>query len=316
MEIHVKLNNIDEQKAICGNRDKHAKTIRKLYGVVFVLRDGHLKIVGDDEAAVKARNAVQCVLDELREKGGISEARVDALIQAGSGRKGNSSGRLVGKKGPIDLPPHVWPRSKGQEKYIRKIADHEITFGIGPAGTGKTYLAVAMAITSLKAGLYKKMILTRPAVEAGEKLGFLPGDYQAKVNPYLRPLYDAIESFLEPGKVKRSVESDVIEVIPLAYMRGRSLDNAFIILDEAQNTTPMQMKMFLTRMGKGAKIVVTGDITQIDLPENQVSGLVHTLEILKGVKGIGRVFLTKNDIVRHRMVQRIVSAYNRVEKRS
>jgi len=241
---------------------------------------------------------------------------VDELIRAGSASRRVPLGKLEGKKGLIELPPHVWPRSKGQEKYVCSIADNEICISIGPAGTGKTYLAVAVAVVNLQAGLYKKLILARPAVEAGEKLGFLPGDYQAKVNPYLRPLYDAIESFLDPHKLRKYIEGDMIEVLPLAYMRGRSLDNAFIILDEAQNTTPKQMKMFLTRMGGGSKIVITGDVTQIDLPMDQISGLVDALEVLKGVKGISRVFLTKADIVRHRLVQKIVNAYERAEKKN
>jgi len=214
------------------------------------------------------------------------------------------------------LPAHVRPKSKGQGHYLKSISNNEITFGIGPAGTGKTFLAVAMAISALKEGLYRRLVLARPAVEAGEKLGFLPGDFQAKVNPYLRPLYDAIESFMEPDKIKKYLASDVIEIVPLAYMRGRTLDRSFIILDEAQNTTAKQMKMFLTRMGNGSKIVITGDITQIDLPGNMGSGLVEVLNILKGIKGIGMVYMGEKDIFRHPMVQRIVHAYERWENGS
>ena len=316
METYIKLEGLDEQRVLCGSRDRHARSIRKLFGVVFVIRDGHLKMIGDDEAVKKARRAVDRILREYREKGGVSETRVEEIINDGARGKEGFGGALEGRTGPIDLPPHIWPRSKGQEKYIRSIADNEICICVGPAGTGKTYLAVAMAVANLKAGLYKKMILARPAVEAGEKLGYLPGDYQAKVNPFLRPLYDAIESFLDLHKVRKYIENDVIEVLPLAYMRGRSLDNAFIILDEAQNTTRMQMKMFLTRMGSGSKIVITGDVTQIDLPLDEGSGLVHTLDVLKGVRGIGRVFLAKGDIVRHRLVQKIVSAYERADNRA
>ena len=219
-------------------------------------------------------------------------------------------------KSPVRLPNQIGPKSKGQERYVQCISENEITLGIGPAGTGKTFLAVAAAIARLKDGLYRKLILTRPAVEAGEKLGFLPGDYQAKVNPYLRPLYDAIESFLDVNRFHKYLDDGFIEIVPLAYMRGRTLDRSFIILDEAQNTTPMQMKMFLTRMGGGSRIVVTGDITQIDLPGNMESGLIHVIDILKNIEGIGIVFLGEEDIFRHPLVQQIVSAYDRVEMRT
>jgi phosphate starvation-inducible PhoH-like protein len=222
----------------------------------------------------------------------------------------------TGREGALRLPPHVRAKSKGQERYLDSIAKNAITFGIGPAGTGKTFLAVAVAISELKDGAYRKLVLARPAVEAGEKLGFLPGDFQAKVNPYLRPLYDAIESFLDARRMKKYLEGDVIEIVPLAYMRGRTLDKAFIILDEAQNTTPKQMKMFLTRMGGGSKIVITGDITQIDLPGAMISGLIDALRILKGIKGIGMVYMDEKDIFRHSLVQRIVTAYDRAEEKT
>jgi phosphate starvation-inducible protein PhoH and related proteins len=316
MEISINLNSVDEQQILCGSRDRHVKAIRKQFGVVFVIRDGRVKMIGDDEAVREARKVVNRILQEFRNKGAIAEARIETIIESASADRGKRFGKLTGSKGRIDLPPHVWPRSNGQADYLRNIADHEISLCVGPAGTGKTYLAVAMAVAALKSGLYKKMILARPAVEAGEKLGFLPGDLQAKVNPYLRPLYDALESFLTPQKARKYIEGDVIEVLPLAYMRGRSLDSAFIILDEAQNTTPTQMKMVLTRMGGGSKMVITGDVTQVDLPSDQVSGLVDALRVLKGVKGIGRVALAKKDIVRHHLVQKIVSAYERADKRS
>ncbi len=316
METYIKLKGLDEQRILCGSGDKHAREIRKLFGVVFVIRDGHLKMIGDDEAVQNARKTVLCILDEYRDRGAVTEVRVGEIIESGAREKTGTVGDLKARTGPIDLPPHVWPRSGGQEDYLRSIADNEISFCIGPAGTGKTYLAVAMAISALKAGFYSKMVLARPAVEAGEKLGFLPGDYQAKVDPLMRPLYDAIESFMSIQKARKYIENDVIEVLPLAYMRGRSLENAFIILDEAQNTTRKQMKMFLTRMGTKSKIVITGDVTQIDLPPDKISGLNHSLEVLKGVRGIGRVVLTKKDIVRHRLVQKIVSAYERAEKKN
>ncbi|MCH2363913.1 MAG: PhoH family protein, partial [Planctomycetes bacterium] len=202
-------------------------------------------------------------------------------------------------------------RSGGQEKYIESILRNEMIFCIGPAGTGKTYLAVRLAIDGLRAGDYQKIILCRPAVEAGEKLGFLPGDFQAKVNPYLQPLYDALNDVLGMEQVKRYIEREIIEIIPLAYMRGRTLTNAFIILDEGQNTTVSQMKMFLTRLGMGSKVISNGDVTQFDLPEDQLSGLVHAGTIVDGIPGIGWVELEKVDIVRHPLVKKIVEAYEK-----
>ncbi|MDQ7778770.1 MAG: PhoH family protein [Planctomycetota bacterium] len=207
------------------------------------------------------------------------------------------------------------PKTEGQRRYMQDIAENDIVFSIGPAGTGKTFLGVAMAIEALRAGSVRKIVLARPAVEAGEKLGFLPGDYQAKVNPYLRPLYDALNALLEYEQVRRLLATEVVEVVPLAYMRGRTLDEAFIILDEAQNTTSEQMKMFLTRMGLGSKIVVTGDITQIDLPEGKISGLVQVQSLFKGIKGIAFSYLGKEDIVRHSLVQKIVEAYEKMKQR-
>jgi len=207
------------------------------------------------------------------------------------------------------LPMGVVPKTRGQEHYIRTMMRETATFAIGPAGTGKTYLAAALALSALRRGHFKRLVLVRPAVEAGERLGFLPGDFRDKINPYLRPLYDALSAHMEPGKLKFFLESDVIEIAPLAYMRGRTLDNAFIILDEAQNTTPGQMKMFLTRMGMRSKVVVTGDATQVDLPTSMTSGLVEAERLLRNVAGIAVVHLDKKDIVRHPLVQKIVNAY-------
>ena len=203
----------------------------------------------------------------------------------------------------------IKPRTPNQAQYIANILDHDITFGVGPAGTGKTYLAVAAAVDALERQEIRRILLTRPAVEAGEKLGFLPGDLSQKVDPYLRPLYDALFEMLGFEKVEKLIERNVIEVAPLAYMRGRTLDDSFIILDEAQNTTPEQMKMFLTRMGVGSKVVVTGDVTQIDLPDRTRSGLVDALQVLKGVNGIAQCYFTEKDVVRHRLVQEIIKAY-------
>ncbi|MEZ5987942.1 MAG: PhoH family protein [Planctomycetota bacterium] len=208
-------------------------------------------------------------------------------------------------------PAGVVPRTEGQKHYLRAMQTHDVCLVIGPAGTGKSFLAVAQAVAGLRSGSYKRIVLTRPAVEAGEKLGFLPGDFQAKVNPYLRPLYDALGDLLDPGVFRRYMEGDLIEVCPLAYMRGRTLNNAYIILDEAQNTTVSQMRMVLTRMGEGSKVVVTGDVTQVDLPQGVPSGLVDAVERLHAVKGITVVELGKADIVRHPVVQGIVEAYER-----
>ena len=205
----------------------------------------------------------------------------------------------------------VRPKTLGQKEYLKAIAENSITFGIGPAGTGKTYLAVAMAVKAFKAKEVERIILTRPAVEAGEKLGFLPGDLQTKVDPYLRPLYDGLYDMLGPDTFQKLLEKQTIEVAPLAYMRGRTLDDAFIILDEAQNTSPEQMKMFLTRMGAGSKVVVTGDVTQIDLPDKSRSGLVDALQVLRGIEGIAQIRFSEKDVVRHRLVQQIVRAYDK-----
>jgi phosphate starvation-inducible PhoH-like protein len=207
----------------------------------------------------------------------------------------------------------VIPRTPGQHAYVKALATGEVVFAIGPAGTGKTYLAVAMAVRMLREGMVKKLILCRPAVEAGEKLGFLPGTYEAKINPYLRPLYDALFDLVEPAQIRKFSENDVIEVAPLAYMRGRTLADSFIILDEAQNTTAGQMKMFLTRMGEGSRLVVTGDITQVDLPQPAASGLIHAMNVLRGIPGIAFCDFDKRDVVRNPVVQRIVDAYERHE---
>ena len=209
----------------------------------------------------------------------------------------------------------VQPKTLGQKEYINLIKNNDITFGIGPAGTGKTYLAVAMAVKAFKRDEVSRIILTRPAVEAGENLGFLPGDLKDKVDPYLRPLYDALFDMLGADKFNKYLERGLIEVAPLAFMRGRTLDNAFIILDEAQNTTREQMKMFLTRLGFGSKAVVTGDLTQTDLPDNKKSGLLHARDVLKGVEGIGSINLTERDVVRHALVQRIIVAYDKYDKK-
>jgi phosphate starvation-inducible protein PhoH and related proteins len=292
--------------SLFGPRDQHLRKIRSALGVEISARDGRIRIEGEEPAVARATG----VFEQLREladaQGSVVEHDVDRVLAM-----------VTGDLPAVDHPPigvlragrQVRPRTPGQAEYIRAMAEHELVVCIGPAGTGKTYLAVAMAVVALKQELIRKIVLVRPAVEAGESLGFLPGDLQAKINPYLRPLLDALREMMDYDQVRRYTEQDVIEMIPLAYMRGRTLNDAFIILDEAQNTTVAQMKMFLTRMGMNSKIVVSGDTTQVDLPPHVRSGLVDAQTRLRGIPGTAEVELTGRDIVRHRLVQEIVRAY-------
>ena len=293
-----------------GSFDENIKLLEKEYGVSIVFRDTELKICGEPEAVISAKAAVEALLQLAVRGEQIGPQNVNyviSLVRDGQEDKIAQMGKDVicvtirGRQ--------VKAKTVGQQKYVDAIQKNIVTLGIGPAGTGKTYLAVAMAVKAFKSKDVSRIILTRPAVEAGEKLGFLPGDLQNKVDPYLRPLYDGLFDLLGAETFQKLFEKQVIEVAPLAYMRGRTLDDAFIILDEAQNTTPEQMKMFLTRMGVGSKVVVTGDVTQIDLPEKTRSGLIDALEVLRHVDGIAQVRLTEKDVVRHRLVQQIVRAY-------
>lgn len=302
---------MDVALAIFGQQDANVKQLEKEYGVLLVCRGPEIKIAGE-EAGVAAAEKTLMAMVHLHEAGlPLDEQAVRYCISLtgdGNNEKVNqltSDFIIITEKGrPIR------PKTLGQKAYIEAIAKNSITFGVGPAGTGKTYLAVAMAVKAYKAHQISRIILTRPAVEAGEKLGFLPGDLQNKVDPYLRPLYDALFDMLGAEASARLMEKQVIEVAPLAYMRGRTLEDAFIILDEAQNTSREQMKMFLTRMGVESRMVITGDVTQIDLPDKSKSGLVEALNILKNVEGIARVHFTEKDVVRHRLVQEIIKAYN------
>ena len=301
-EKSVELDSIELAAAIFGNCDQNVKLLENEFHVTAVCRGSLLKFTGepkDVEAAVHAVDGMVTLMQNycISLARGGEEKRLREL---------NDDFVAVTAKG---RPIH--PKTLGQKEYLSAIRANSITFGVGPAGTGKTYLAVAMAVKAFKSKDVSRIILTRPAVEAGEKLGFLPGDLQNKVDPYLRPLYDGLFDLLGAETFQKLVEKQAIEVAPLAYMRGRTLDDAFIILDEAQNTTPEQMKMFLTRMGVGSKVVVTGDVTQVDLPEKTRSGLVDALHILKGIDGIAQVYLTEKDVVRHRLVQQIVKAYER-----
>jgi len=316
------------QRILFGPMDRHLRAVRERFGVRISARGGVLTLDGPDDAAVQevARRVKRVLVRAVGLREPTAEEVEDLLIgdgiettrrvrppRAPKGPRGGGVRPPAGLSGPTPKRPR--PRTKKQEAYVAAIGKTDVVFAVGPAGTGKTFLAVVEAIAALRAGQVTRIVLTRPAVEAGEKLGFLPGDFHAKINPYLRPLYDALGELIPWGEVQRYVDADIIEIVPLAYMRGRTLKGAFIILDEAQNTTAAQMKMFLTRMGEGSKIVVNGDVTQVDLPESARSGLVDTLGVLEGVKGISVVRFGPQDIQRHALVQRIVDAYERDDDR-
>lgn len=312
IEKIIEAQNMDTILNVFGNFDENVNLLQKEYNVVVLNRGTDIKITGDEENVKKAADAVKSLF-LLAEKGTVLDEQslryVFSLVRDGTQReleKLSDDGICVTTNGKI-----VRPKTIGQKKYVDQIKKNTIVLGVGPAGTGKTYLAVAMAVKAFRAHEVNKIILTRPAVEAGEKLGFLPGDLQNKVDPYLRPLYDALFDMLGAESFVRQQERGAIEVAPLAYMRGRTLDDAFIILDEAQNTTPEQMKMFLTRLGFNSKIVITGDITQIDLPDTKKSGLVQAMKVLKNVDDIYINRFTEKDVVRHKLVQDIIKAYER-----
>ncbi|HON07658.1 MAG TPA: PhoH family protein [Verrucomicrobiota bacterium] len=293
-----------------NNDSKNLKAIETELGVKATARDGWIKIEGPAESVEHAKQFLEIIEGTLRTSGQIKTREFFQALHVAKNDGINALKGLVGER--IQVSPKkatITPKTVGQRRYIEAIRKYDLTFGIGPAGTGKTYLAMAMAISSLREEKVSRIILTRPAVEAGEALGFLPGDLYEKLAPYLRPLYDALHDMLTPEEIQRDMERGVIEVAPLAYMRGRTLNNAFIILDEAQNTTVEQMFMFLTRLGFNSKAVVTGDITQIDLPAHKQSGILEAREALKNVNGIAIVELSKRDVVRHPLVQKIIEAY-------
>jgi phosphate starvation-inducible PhoH-like protein len=311
VEKTLSVESRDELQGILGLYDENLKKIRKATGAEIVIRDGRIRIRGEKKKVAAAHSIFARLLELVRHQGEVTDEDLATLLE----QPAEKPSRYKPIPGRIFRPVEgVQARSEGQQHYLDELDANDIVFSIGPAGTGKTFLAVAKAVEALKEGRVRKMILVRPAVEAGERLGFLPGDIQAKVNPYLRPIYDSLNTFLEFGQLGRLVESDVIEICPLAYMRGRTLDEAYIILDEAQNATSHQMKMFLTRMGRDSKVVVTGDITQIDLPRERISGLVEVQGLLKGIPGVSFVYLTRADIVRHPVVQRIVDSYEKGRK--
>lgn len=307
----------DFQRELFGNFDQNIKKIEEALGVHVVLRDGHIVMIGQEEKLQRAEDLMKELHKVVKSGKNLDLQNVGYSIELLD--KGEETQLTALSDDIIALNTRgnpIMPKTLGQKEYIKLMKENDITFCVGPAGTGKTYLAVAMAVKAFKRDEVSRIILTRPAVEAGESLGFLPGDLKDKVDPYLRPLYDALFDIMGGEKFAKYMERGVIEVAPLAFMRGRTLDNAFIILDEAQNTTQEQMKMFLTRLGFGSKAIITGDITQIDLPGNKKSGLYQATEILKGVKGIGMSFLDERDVVRHQLVQRIIKAYEKYDKKT
>ncbi len=308
----LNLESIDDAIAILGSGDTNIKKIERELGVCAVCRGTEIKLTGEEPAVDSAARAVSALLALWRSKAVLDEQALDYCISLARSGDETRVSELTGDFILLTAKGRpVRPKTLGQKAYIDAIRNNTIVFGVGPAGTGKTYLAVAMAVRAFKAHEISRIILTRPAVEAGEKLGFLPGDLQNKVDPYLRPLYDGLFEMLGPETYQKLQEKGVIEVAPLAYMRGRTLDDSFIILDEAQNTTPEQMKMFLTRMGMNSKVVVNGDITQIDLADKSRSGLNEATAILKNIEGIACIRLSDKDVVRHRLVQEIVRAYEK-----
>ncbi len=309
MNISIPLEQPDKKLALFGSADRYLRMIRDTFGVQVSSREDEIRLTGERDQIAKASAVLEQLQKKLRRQDWLSVEDVgQAIGQAVDLNRQQSADAIdVYAKGHA-----VKPKTDGQRRYLEAILNNDLTFCIGPAGTGKTYLAVAAAANMLKHGQARRIVLARPAVEAGERLGFLPGDLQAKVNPYLRPLFDALHDMMDFEQVKRFMVNDVIEVIPLAFMRGRTLNESVVILDEAQNTTASQMLMFLTRLGHDSKMIITGDTSQVDLPENTRSGLVDALDKLRGIKGIATVTLEKADIVRHRLVQNIVNAYERV----
>ncbi len=310
LQLHLEPDDNERLASLCGQFDEHLRQIERRLGVELANRGNHFTIIGPERAARAAVKVVESLFDASQEEVitpervhlSLQDSNVESMLKAESSRP-EMAPALRTKRGIIRA------RGANQQRYLQSISQYDINFGIGPAGTGKTYLAVACAVAALEREEVRRLILARPAVEAGEKLGFLPGDMAQKVDPYLRPLYDALYEMLGFDRVAKLIERNVIEVAPLAFMRGRTLNDSFIILDEAQNTTVEQIKMFLTRVGFGSRVVVTGDITQIDLPRNKESGLRHVLEVLRQVEGISFTFFGVHDVVRHPLVQRIVAAY-------
>ena len=313
METTIQLGPAQKQLELFGPGDSYLRIIRQSLDVKITARQNKVTITGKEKDVSKAADVLQKMQLQLQKHQSLMPEDISAFIMQ------ENSSLTEENSETISVYSHrkaVKPNTKGQQRYIETMLKKDLTFCIGPAGTGKTYLAVAVAVSMLKKREIRRIVLARPAVEAGEKLGFLPGDIQAKVNPYLRPLFDALEDMMEFTQMRKLMDLDIIEIIPLAFMRGRTLNESVIICDEAQNTSAMQMLMVLTRLGQGSKMIITGDITQIDLPSGQKSGMIEAIETLRRIKGIGYVKLSQTDIVRHRLVQSIVQAYKkRTEKK-
>lgn len=313
IESSIQIDDMEKMKNVFGNFDQNLRIIEDEFNVDIIMREDEVKILGSEPANGMARKTLDILLN-MQENGEVisnhSVSYTIELVKEGEEERANELGGVIiaNARGKA-----IKSKTVGQKKYIDAIGQNEVVFGIGPAGTGKTYLAMAMAVKAFKNHEVSRIILTRPAVEAGEKLGFLPGDLQNKVDPYLRPLYDALYDIMGAETYQKHIERGTIEVAPLAYMRGRTLDDSYIILDEAQNTSPEQMKMFLTRLGFGSKAIITGDITQIDLPKGKYSGLKEVMEVLRNVKGIEFVYFHEKDVVRHKLVRDIIKAYERHE---
>jgi phosphate starvation-inducible PhoH-like protein len=307
MKESIEIEDNQTARVLFGAGDANLRLIRDHLEIKVVARNGRILFEGKEESVHKGVDIVKALVEIIEKEGHLSRAAVihtiDSILR--------DEEALTEVVEVFNRSLVIRPKTEGQKKFVQSIRHNDLVFCIGPAGTGKTYLATAIALNYLKKRLVGKIVLARPAIEAGEKLGFLPGDIQAKVHPYLRPIYDALHEMMEYGQLRKYVENDMIEVIPLAYMRGRTLNNAFIILDEAQNCTIGQMKMFLTRFGPTSKVIVNGDISQVDLPSGETSGLIHSQQILRKIEGIEFVYLTRFDIVRHDLVGKIVEAYSR-----
>ena len=297
-----------------GVQNKNIKEVASAFPKSKIISRGNeIKIKGNTDEIIEISDIINALLNHYHQYGKVTEDNVKNYIEsekpATVANEGKEDVLVYGTRGSV-----IKPRTTNQVGLVKKVRENDLVFALGPAGTGKTYISVALAVQAMKNKEVKKIIITRPAVEAGENLGYLPGDMKEKVDPYLRPIYDALDDMITPEKLRYYLENRIIEIAPLAFMRGRTLKNAFILLDEAQNTTPMQIKMFLTRMGPNSKVIITGDTTQVDLPRKQKSGLIESIRILKGVKGIGKVDLTSADVVRHKLVKSIINAYDKQEK--
>ncbi len=311
----IEVDSMDELMKLFGAFDENIKAVCAAFDVKLVLQEGQSSLLGEETAVELAMRVINKLRDFIASGDSVDIGRVNYLCELAKSDKLDDVDELLDDVVAItSRGKPIKCKTVGQKKYVDLMKKNTITFGVGPAGTGKTYLAVAIAVNAYKSKQVEKIILTRPAVEAGEKLGFLPGDLQEKVNPYLRPLYDALQEMLGLDSYSKMMERGTIEIAPLAYMRGRTLNNAFVILDEAQNTTREQIKMFLTRLGEGSKMVITGDLTQIDLPKGLTSGLKHAIKILKDINDIGIIRLNERDVVRHPLVQKIVKAYETEDK--